>query len=121
MRLHCKSHSLEFSNCLTVNVPTFYIPQCESETGKVLCPEPPPIIVQGGPIVTRVILLIMESIGAEGVVGFFGGLILILGFIKLSFGGVICCRKTKAQEYADRQRERGAVPKGMCGFYAPME
>lgn len=62
----------------------------------------------------RVLLLIMESIGAEGVVGFFGGLILILGFIKLSFGGVICCRKTKAQEYADRQKEKGAVPKGMC-------
>ena len=61
----------------------------------------------------RVLLLIMESIGAEGVVGFIGGIILILGFIKLSFGGVICCRKTKAQEYADRQRERGAVAKGM--------
>lgn len=76
-----------------------------------MCPEPPPIVLEAGPIITRVILLLLESIGAEGFIGFFGGLLLILGFIKLSFGGIICCRKTKAQEFADRMKEKSGMEK----------
>ena len=88
-------------------------PQCENKDGRVSCPEPPPVVIDGGPIVVRAILLLLESIGAEGIIGFVGGLTLILGFIKLTFGGVICCRKTKAQEFADRAIEKGGMQKGM--------
>jgi len=77
-----------------------------------MCPTAPPIEVEGGSLAIRILLLTLESIGAEGFIGFFGGLFLFLGCMKLSLGGVICCRKTKAQEYADRMKEKGAPPKG---------
>lgn len=77
-----------------------------------MCPTAPPIEVEGGSLAVRILLLTLESIGAEGFIGFFGGLFLFLGCMKLSLGGVICCRKTKAQEYADRMKEKGAPPKG---------
>ena len=71
-----------------------------------MCPTAPPIEVEGGSLAVRILLLTLESIGAEGFIGFFGGLFLFLGCMKLSLGGVICCRKTKAQEYADRMKEK---------------
>ena len=86
-------------------------PQC-GEDEPILCPTAPPIEVEGGSLAIRILLLTLESIGAEGFIGFFGGIFLFLGCIKLSFGGVICCRKTKAQEYADRMKEKGAPLKG---------
>ena len=85
--------------------------QC-GEDEALVCPTAPPIEIEGGPLVGRILVLILESIGAEGFIGFFGGLFLFLGFMKLSCGGIICCRKTKAQEYADRMKEKGAPPKG---------
>lgn len=85
--------------------------QCDEDEALV-CPTAPPIEVEGGPLAGRILVLILESIGAEGFIGFFGGLFLFLGFMKLSCGGIICCRKTKAQEYADRMKEKGAPPKG---------
>ena len=85
--------------------------QC-GEDEALVCPTAPPIEIEGGPLAGRILVLILESIGAEGFIGFFGGLFLFLGFMKLSCGGIICCRKTKAQEYADRMKEKGAPPKG---------
>ena len=85
--------------------------QCDEDEALV-CPTAPPIEIEGGPLAGRILVLILESIGAEGFIGFFGGLFLFLGFMKLSCGGIICCRKTKAQEYADRMKEKGAPPKG---------
>lgn len=85
--------------------------QC-GEDEALVCPTAPPIEIEGGPLAGRILVLILESIGAEGFIGFFGGLFLFLGFMKLSCGGIICCRKTKAQEYADRMKEKGAPLKG---------
>ena len=78
----------------------------------MVCPEPPPVIIDAGPIAVRALLLLLESIGAEGIVGFVGGILLLLGFIKLAFGGVLCCRKTKAQEYAEAFLEKKGIARG---------
>ena len=51
-------------------------------------------------------------IGAHGIVGSIGGALLTLGFVKLLCGGVIFCRKSKAQEFYDKQKERGVDVKG---------
>lgn len=55
--------------------------------------------------------MVLESIGAHGFIAFFGGILLILGFIKLSCGGIICCRKTKQQEYTQKMIDKGVPPK----------
>jgi hypothetical protein len=76
------------------------------------CPEAgPPTIYTAGPIALILFFMVLESIGAHGFVGFFGGILLVLGFIKLSFGSIICCRKTKAQEYTEKMTEKGVPPK----------
>ncbi len=77
-----------------------------------MCPEPPPVVIKAGPIALRAFLILMESIGAEGIVGFAGGILLLLGFMKLAFGGILCCRKTKAQEYAEQYLEKRGMSRG---------
>ena len=56
--------------------------------------------------------MVLRMIGAHGIVGSIGGALLSCGFIKLLCGGVVFCRKSKAQEYYDRQKERGGDVKG---------
>lgn len=70
------------------------------------------MVIKAGPIALRAFLVLMESIGAEGIVGFAGGLLLLLGFMKLAFGGVLCCRKTKAQEYAEEYLDKRGIARG---------
>lgn len=64
----------------------------------------------------------LESIGVEGFAGFLGAILLFMGFLKLSFGSVLCCRKTKAEEHAEKAREkarqRGKPPPGVPNYYS---
>lgn len=41
----------------------------------------------------------------------------MFGFMKLMFGGVLCCRKTKAQKHYDDQIAKGVDPKGIYYNY----
>ena len=50
----------------------------------------------------RLFQLILQALGAHGIVFLFASVFIILGLIKLSFGRVLFCRKTKAQEMADK-------------------
>lgn len=91
--------------------------QCEDKNKTIgkspaRCPAPgPPVIYQPGPIALVLFFMALESIGAHGFIGFFASILLVCGFIKLSCGGVICCRKTKQQEYSEKQLEKGVPPK----------
>ena len=87
--------------------------QCDDGKKEVDCSNQsgPPTLYKPGPIVITLFMMLLESIGAHGFIAFFGGLLLILGFIKLSCGGILCCRKTKQQEYAQRMVEKGVPPK----------
>lgn len=95
---------------------SIHLPQCNANE-TIQCPEAPTRYVPGGSIAVRLLLLTLESIGVEGFVGFFGAILLFMGFLKLSFGSVLCCRKTKAQECAEKARERakqrGKPPPGV--------
>ena len=51
----------------------------------------------------------METIGLQGIVGTFGGLFLIFGFIKLAFGKILFCRQTKAQQFANELKKQGVL------------
>ena len=51
--------------------------------------------------------LILEAIGLHGFVGIFGGTFILLGFIKLAFGNILFCRKTKAQKFAEEMKKNG--------------
>jgi len=87
--------------------------QC-NEDGSVTrneCPTEPPIIIKGGSLGSRVFFMILEAIGLHGFVGFFGGLLLILGLVKLLFGGVVVCRKSKAQLHYEELIAKGTNPK----------
>ena len=93
---------------------TVHFIQCEDEGNKspAHCPQPgPPTIYVPGPIALILFFMVLESIGAHGFIAFFGGILLILGFIKLSCGGIICCRKTKQQEYTQKMIDKGVPPK----------
>lgn len=85
--------------------------QCDEITGKVTnkeCPTPPPIYVDTTGIGLKLLFYILELIGLHGFVGFFCGTLLCCGCVRLLFGGVIFCRKSKAQEYHDELRKKGA-------------
>ena len=58
----------------------------------------------------RVLFLILESLGAHGLALIIGGTLIILGFIKLSFGGIFCCRKKKSEELAEELKKKGLLP-----------
>ena len=89
--------------------------QCDEDKKdeKLECPtlSGPPTVHKPGPLVLTFCAMLLESIGAHGFIAFFGGLMLVLGFIKLSFGGIICCRKSKRQEHAQRLLKKGVPPK----------
>ena len=55
----------------------------------------------------RMFFLVLEAIGLHGFVGIFGGILIVLGFIKLSFGSILFCRKTKAQKFAEEMKKQG--------------
>ena len=85
--------------------------QCDEITGKVtnnVCPTPPPIYVDTTSIGLKILLRFLEFVGLHGIVGFFGGTLLCCGCVRLIFGGVIFCRKSKAQEHHDELRKKGA-------------
>ena len=89
--------------------------QCDEITGKVTekeCPTPPPIYVDTASLATRILLYVLDFLGLHTIVAFFAATLICCGLIRLMFGGVIVCRKTKAQQYYDEQREKGALPKG---------
>ena len=73
----------------------------------VECPSPPPITYEYAPYHIRIFFLVLETIGLHGFVGIIGGTFIILGFIKLSFGGLLFCRKTKAQKLAEELKKQG--------------
>jgi hypothetical protein len=75
------------------------------------CPTPPPIYVDKKNLATKLVLFALDFIGLHGIVGLFAGLLLCLGMIKLVCGGIIFCRKSKAQEHYDKLREKGVAPK----------
>lgn len=91
--------------------------QCGSETGSVgnstalPCATPPPVIVHKSNLARDIFFLVLESIGIHGIVGFCGGILLVLGCMKLMCGGILCCRKTKAQEHYDNLIKKGVDPK----------
>ena len=103
------SYNVSLSDHATVNYYPFL--QCDDEG--VTCPtlSSPPIAVNPAPIILTLLLLFLESIGAHGFIAFFASILLVLGFIKLSFGSVLFCRKTKQQEMADALIEKGISPK----------
>ena len=97
--------------------------QCDPKTGKVTekaCPTPPPIYVDAGNIATKLSLYILEFIGLHGFVGFFAATLLCLGMVKLICGGVIFCRKSKAQEHYDSMREKGVPLQCKAFFLLPL-
>lgn len=53
--------------------------------------------------------MILEAIGLHGIVGILGGTLIILGFVKLAFGNVLFCRKTKAQKFAEELKKQGVI------------
>lgn len=71
-----------------------------------------PVVIEGNSLAYRLFIIILNAVGIHGLVGFFGGILLLLGFIKLTFGGICCCRKTKAQKHYDKQIKKGVNPKG---------
>lgn len=54
-------------------------------------------------------MLILHTLGAHGIVFLFASVFIILGFIKLSFGRVLFCRKTRAQEMTEQLRKKGII------------
>ena len=78
------------------------------------CPPPPPIKIDARSTAIKLLLFLLEFIGLHGIVGFFGATLLVLGCVKLVFGGVLFCRKSKAQEHYDLMREKGVPLK--CKF-----
>ena len=54
-------------------------------------------------------MLILHTLGAHGIIFLFASIFIILGFIKLSFGRVLFCRKTKAQAMADKLKKEGVI------------
>ena len=91
--------------------------QCDETTGKVTekqCPTPPPITIDARSTGTKLALWLLDFIGLHSIVALFGSLLLCMGCLKLVCGGVICCRKSKAQQHYDDQREKGVPLK--CEF-----
>ncbi|XP_019855024.1 PREDICTED: protein HAPLESS 2-A-like [Amphimedon queenslandica] len=83
---------------------------CDSEDGfSVECPKPPTIEIHAASLFVRIFFLILEAIGLQGIVGTFGGLFLIFGFIKLAFGKILFCRQTKAQQFAKELKKQGIL------------
>ena len=87
---------------------TCLVLQCDY--GNILeCPyedyTPPPPTSFG----KRIVRLILHTLGAHGIVFLFASTFIILGFIKLSFGRVLFCRRTKAQEMADKLKAEGVI------------
>ena len=76
------------------------------------CPTPSPVYVEKTGLAIKVVLFLLEVVGIHGFVGCCGGTLLILGMLRLCFGGVLFCRKSKAQQYYDDMREAGAEMKG---------
>ena len=64
-----------------------------------------------GPIVLRVFIIMLELVGLHGIVGFFSGIFLVLGFIKLMFGNILFCRKTKSEAFNKQLKKNGLLPK----------
>ena len=75
------------------------------------CPTPPPIIIEEKGVFLKVFLLCLEIIGPQGIIGFFAIILLFFGCIKLCFGGIFFCRKSKAQEHFDNMKEKGVPMK----------
>ena len=73
------------------------------------------MIVNKTNLARDIFFLVLESIGIHGIVGVLGGILLFLGFIKLMCGGIVCCRKTKAQEHHDNLIKKGVDPK--CKYH----
>ena len=117
MQLACtKCVKYIYTYIVCASFTTFYIymyVQCDDDKkGAADCSlAGPPTIYKPGPIALTIFVMLLESIGAHGFIGFFGSILLILGFIKLSFGGILCCRKTKAQKYTQKMIEKGIPPK----------
>ena len=65
-------------------------------------------------------LIIFKSLGAHGVAPLLGGMLLIFGCIKLSFGKLIYCQKTKAEAMAEELKKKGLVNQqgGSCSKLA---
>ena len=87
-----------------------YIHFIQCDYGSILdCPyedleSPPP-----QSFAKRIVLLILHTLGAHGIVFLLGSTFIILGFVKLSFGRVLFCRKTKSQELIDQMKKEGIV------------
>ena len=73
-----------------------------------MCPKPPTLVVSGD-FAKKILFILLKSLGAHGVALILGGMLLILGCIKLSFGKLIFCRKTKAEAMAEELKKRGLV------------
>ena len=75
---------------------------------ELVCPKPPTLVVSGD-FAKKILFILLKSLGAHGVALILGGMLLILGCIKLSFGKLIFCRKTKAEAMAEELKKRGLV------------
>ena len=64
-----------------------------------------------GPIGLHILRVTIEVIGLHGIFGFFCGILIVLGFIKLAFGNILFCRKTKARAFEDELKKKGLIPK----------
>ncbi len=83
--------------------------QCDQKTGKVTeneCPTPPPIFIDTSTLVSRVILYFLNFLGLHTFVAFFGGILIACGMVRLVCGGVLFCRKSKAQQHFDDMRKK---------------
>lgn len=80
------------------------------DNGTVPCPQPPPIIIRSS-LALRIFFLILEAVGLHGIVGLVCGTFIVLGFFKLTFGRILFCRKSKAEEVAEELRKQGVIDK----------
>ena len=87
---------------------TFPSPSQCSPTEEIICPEPPVIRIKTD-VALLIVLAILKTLGPHGIAMIVGGAFIILGCIKLSFGKVLCCRKSKAEALAEELKKNGLV------------
>ena len=73
-----------------------------------MCPDPPEIYINTD-VALQVFLVILKTLGPHGIAVIIGGIFIILGCVKLSFGKVLCCRKSKAEALAEELKKQGLV------------
>jgi hypothetical protein len=85
-------------------------------TEEIVCPDPPEVHINTD-VTVEIALLILRTLGAHGIAVIVGGVFIILGCIKLSFGKILCCRKSKAEALAEELKKQGLISQNGDVFF----